>query len=42
MKLGVKEWRRTGGRGDTQKYENEEGIDRQITMDCMVALLCKV
>jgi hypothetical protein len=30
------------GRGETQKYENEEEIGRQITMDCMVALLCKV
>ena len=39
---GVKEWQRNGGRGETQKYENEEEIGRQITIDCMVALLCKV
>ena len=42
MEHGVKEWQRNGGRGETQKYENEEEIGRQITIDCMVALLCKV
>jgi len=42
MERGVKEWQRNGGRGETQKYENEEEIGRQITIDCMVALLCKV
>jgi len=42
MEHGVKEWQRNGGRGEIQKYENEEEIGRQITIDCMVALLCKV
>ena len=42
MEHGVKEWQRNGRRGETQKYENEEEIGRQITIDCMAALLCKV
>jgi hypothetical protein len=42
MKLGVKEWQMNGGSGETQKYENEEEIGRQITIGCVVALLCRV